>query len=197
MEQEPLSERPAAAPTAIIPSLADGPSSVGRRELASMEAGMLQLKAEACEEVFISQHSLIKMEQDDEDEDEDDDDCVIVGDDDEGHFGRRSNMNDSKESLEEQLLAAAAGSSSMKLYMDLKCDGNQPSSLIEELCLSESSSVCSMMHGVAGGGRVNVNIRAEEVMPAKGEISEQESNADSELLWPSNALEVGCRRACR
>lgn len=114
---------------------------------AESTAGMLQLKAEACEEVFISQHSLIKLEG----EDSSDDDMPL------------------------------------KLYVKREIE---PSSLVEDLCLSESS-VGSLLN--ERDQRVNVNIRAEEVMPAKGEISEQEqeSNADSELLWPSSNVEVG------
>lgn len=148
----------------------------GRRSLDhQMHAGMMQLKAGACEEVFISQHSLIKMEQEAED------DYVGLS---VKHYDR-SAMNDSKESVEEELMVA---SSSRKVYVDL----HESKSLhIEELCLSESSSVCSMMHGVVE--RMNVNIRAEEAMPAKGEISEQESNADSEMLWHGNAIEVSGR----
>lgn len=163
----PLDERPASSEHITE-------ASGGRRSLDhQMHAGMMQLKAGACEEVFISQHSLIKMEQE--------------GEDDYGDMSLkqydRSAMNDSKESVEEEELVMA--SSSRKVFVDL----HESKSLhIEELCLSESSSVCSMMHGVVE--RMNVNIRAEEAMPAKGEISEQESNADSEMLWHGNAIEV-------
>lgn len=138
----------------------------------AVTAGMLQLKAEACEEVFISQHSLIKLENGDDGEDED-----------EVPFSHPESLNDSKGSSDGEL-AMMAGSS-MKVFLDLKRE--EEPSLIEELCLSESS-LGSLIAGV--GERMNVNIRAEEAMPAKGEISEQESNADSELLWPSNAIEV-------
>lgn len=133
-------------------------------------AGMLQLKAEACEEVFISQHSLIKLEHDEE------------------MVPYIQSLNDSKESIEEEMMVAGSSSSSstMKLYMELKSE--KESTLLEELCLSESSDDGSLINDERE--RMNVNIRAEEVMPAKGEISEQESNADSELLWPSNAVEV-------
>ena len=139
--------------------------------------GMLQLKAESCEEVYISQQSLIKMEE-----------AVMEEELDPYGYPGQDALNESKGSTEEDLLMAMPGTSlNHQMYVDMKPTiDHERSSLIEEL-LSESS-VSSLVNGVPE--RISVDIRAEEVMPAKGEISEQESNADSELLWPSNVVEV-------
>lgn len=168
-----------------------GPSHYNHNNSSSrnVDPGMLQLKAEDCEEVFISQHSLIKME--DEEEDERHADCDPFGYNAGNDVDVLVALNQSKVEVqleEENGVEEGGAAPPLKMFMNLKSE-----TVIEELCLSESSSLCSMGGGAGGVGsmeRISVNIRAEEAMPAKGEISEQESNADSELLWPSNAIEV-------
>lgn len=156
LQQQPVEESCLNQP--IKTELAEEIIEQDAHEAMQMSAGMLQLKAEAYEEVFISQHSLIRLEE-----------------------AQRMNYICGGGGDGPMIHHLDDSGSPVKFLMDIKRENHGPPS-IEEL---SDSSVCSMITE-----RINVNIRAEEMMPAKGEISEQESNADSELQWPSNTVEV-------